>query len=126
MATCTRTETELDDKTLKEEVEKAIGTRGVFCDGIDTFLNWFRTHVRDFFTKKISTLPIVGTWASRIGTTTSEFIITVVKTFFWFLKTVFTSSSVWKKAHEASMRAWTQNEKNGLLTQIYAYGKILS
>ena len=126
MATCTLTETELDDKTLKEEVEKAIGTRGVFWDGIDTFLNWFRTHVRDFFTKKISTLPIVGTWASRIGTTTSEFIITVVKTFFWFLKTVFTSSSVWKKAHEASMRAWTQNEKNGLLTQIYAYGKILS
>ena len=125
MATCTLTETELDDKTLKEEVEKAIGTRGVFWDGIDTFLNWFRTHVRDFFTKKISTLPIVGTWASRIGTTTSEFIITVVKPSFG-LKTVFTSSSVWKKAHEASMRAWTQNEKNGLLTQIYAYGKILS
>ena len=124
MATYTLTETELDDKVVKEEAQKALGsTDSFFWEGVDWFLDWFRTKVREFFTYHISTLPIVGRWASRIGTTASEFIFTVIKTLFGFLKTVFASQTLWKKAHEAALRAWTQNESNGILAQVYAYGK---
>lgn len=127
MATLTVSETELldiDDVAVAAEAKKALGSEGsVIWTGIEKFLDWLRRPVRDFFTNQIGTLPVIGKWASRIGATVTEFIFTVIKTLFGLLKTVFSTPEVWKKAHEAAMRAWTQNESNGLLAQVYAYGK---
>lgn len=87
------------------------------------FLKWFREKVKNFLQVNLVQLPVVGKWAMRIAVTVAEFGFTVIGTLIHFLKIVFSGDIVWKKAHEASMKAWESNENNGLLVQIYSYGR---
>jgi hypothetical protein len=114
------------DKEIEKEAKKALNnSEGGSCtwSGVEWFINWVREKVKDFFQNEISKIPIVGQWASRISVSISEFIFTVIGTFWGFLKVVFTSPKLWKMANEAAMLAWNSNEQNGLLAQTYAYGK---
>ncbi len=79
--------------------------------------------MKNFLQNCLSNIPVIGKWASCISVTITEFGFTVARTLCRFLKTVLCAPTMWKKAHEAAMRAWNQNGNNGLLAQTYAYGK---
>ena len=53
--------------------------------------------VAGFFSMQLQHFGPIGRWASRIGTTVTEFIFTVVQTLLGFLRTAFTNKKVWKK-----------------------------
>jgi len=113
----------LDMKEVGDEAKKALSGETGFWAGVDWFLKWLQEKVASVIFRSISDLPIVGTWAARIGTTVSGFVFTVFRTFIGFLKVVFTAPTVWRKAHESAVQAWHANASSGLLAQIYAYGK---
>jgi hypothetical protein len=119
----TVTTSEFFEQTVSEEAKKALDENTPLWQGVEWFLNWIRQKVKLFFINQLGSIPVVGTWASRIGTTVTESIFTILGTFVNFLKTIFGSGTVWKNAHIAAMKAWDGNSSNGLLAQSYAYGK---
>ncbi|CAF1247178.1 unnamed protein product [Rotaria sordida] len=126
MATITTTTTEITDefeKAAMDGAKKALNENSPFWGGVEWFINFLRTHVKAFFTTHIKSIPIIGQFAARVGTTVTEFIFTVLGTLIGFLKVVWNSPQIWDQAHAMAMQAWNANADNGLLAQIYAYGK---
>jgi hypothetical protein len=126
MASGTTTTTETIDAFEKAAVEgakKALNGNSPFWGGVEWFINFLRTHVKEFFTTHIKSLPIIGQFAAKLGTTVTEFIFTVLGTLIGFLKVVWNSPQIWEQAHLMAMQGWNANADNGLLAQIYAYGK---
>ncbi len=124
--TVTMTKEQIDDfhdRQVIEEARKSLSADSPFWKGVEWFIDWFRNKVKNFLQNRLSDIPVIGKWASRISVTITEFGFTVVGTLCHFLKTVFCAPTTWKKAHEAAMRAWNENANNGLLAQTYAYGK---
>ena len=110
--------TETARNCLKESKE---GNK--FWDGIVWCLDWIRNLVKNILISKLSKLPVIGTHASRLGVTVSEFLFTCIGTLTHFLRITFSTPQLWKKAHECAMKSWDLNENNGHLAQCYAYGK---
>ncbi|CAF1060609.1 unnamed protein product [Didymodactylos carnosus] len=111
------------DRSVSNAAKEALDEKSSFWAGVEWFINFLRTKVKTFFTEQIKSLPIVGTWAARIGSTVTEFIFTVLGTFVSFFKIICGSHKVWQHAHLVAMTAWEANADNGLLAQIYVYGK---
>lgn len=126
MATHTTTMTETIDEleqVANEGAKKALNEKSSFWSGVEWFLDFLRSHVREFLAHRLGSFPIIGQYAARLGTTVTEFLFTIVGTLLGFLKVAFHSPQIWQQAHTMAMQAWDANAKNGLLAQIYAYGK---
>lgn len=111
------------DKIALDGAKQALNENTPFWAGVEQVMNFLRTNVREFFTEHIKSLPIIGTYAAKLGTTVTEFIFTVCGTLFGFLKVIFTSHRIWSQTHDMAMQAWNANADNGLLAQIYGYRK---
>jgi len=53
--------------------------------------------VAAFFARQLQLIPVIGKWASRIGSTVTEFLFTVVQTLIGFLRIAFGKKQVWAK-----------------------------
>lgn len=126
MATITTTTTENMDpleKAARDGAKKALNANSPFWSGVEWFIDFLRTHVNAFFTSEIKSLPIIGQYAARLGTTVTEFLFTVLGTLIGFFKVALNSPQIWHQAHEMAMQAWNANVDSGLLAQVYGYGK---
>ncbi|OQV21630.1 hypothetical protein BV898_04530 [Hypsibius exemplaris] len=111
------------DRGVADEMRRVLSEELPFWSGIEWVMDWMRVNVKQFLTSRLSYLPHIGPWASRIGATVTELCFTVLGTLVHFLKMALTTSAVWIKAHQAALLAWDANAANGLLAQGYAYGK---
>lgn len=115
----------IDDKVA--QIEKlALSESSPFWDGIIGFVGWLRAPLKIFLVLKLQKLPIIGKMAELIGSTVVDIGYAILESLLNFMKIVFSSSDVWKKAHDSACLAWNANEDNGLLVQTYAYSKKLA
>ena len=59
---------------VRTEMQKALNDKSSFWVGVEWFLDFLRKHVKTFFVEHIKSLPVVGKWTARIGTSVTELI----------------------------------------------------
>ena len=113
---------ELEDCALRSLAEH-VKDESTFYDGVLNFLDWLQGKVASYLIEHLRDLPVVGTWATRIGTTVSGLVFAVLRAVFAAVKLTLAAPEFWTKAHASALKAWQENEAQGLLAQTFAYSK---